>query len=352
MDSFVYTGSPSRVVFGKGTINQLPEEVAGLEISRAMVLSTPGHQKLGARACSILGEVAGGLYPEAVMHTPVSVTEDAMQFLAARQVDGLVAVGGGSTIGLGKAIALRTGLPLLAVPTTYAGSEMTSSVGQTANGQKTVLRDPRVLPKTVIYDVALTFGLPSALSVASGLNAIAHAAEALYAPDRNPIVEIMAREAIVALTEACARLPEDPSDFHARSRALYGAWLGGACLGATTMALHHKLCHVLGGMFDLPHAQTHAVILPYVMEYNAEASPSALGNLLGALGDSTGAPSRLQALARNGNLPGSLQALGMPPEGVNAVAELVASATFFNPAPITLAGVKDVLEKAYRGVPI
>ena len=186
------------------------------------------------------------------MHTPVDATEKALAVVRERAADALVAVGGGSTTGLGKAIALRTDLPQIVLPTTYAGSEMTPILGETSGGAKTTQRSPKVLPEVVIYDVDLTLGLPPAVSATSGMNAIAHAVEALYAKDRNPVISMMAEEGISALARSLPRISADPHDREARSGALYGAWLCGTCLGAVGMALHHKLCHVLGGMFDLP----------------------------------------------------------------------------------------------------
>ncbi|NJO32540.1 MAG: maleylacetate reductase, partial [Rhodospirillales bacterium] len=260
---FVYEPQKSRVIFGRATVQQLPEEARRLRMSRPLILSTPeqAHQAVEIVRASGL-DIAGSL-PVAQMHTPVDVTERAVEQARQLGADGLIAIGGGSTIGLGKAIATRTGLDQIAVPTTYAGSEMTPILGETAGGQKTTRRDPSILPETVIYDVDLTLGLPAEMSAISGLNAIAHAVEALYANDRNPIVEQMAEAAITALGHALPAILREPGNIAARTDALYGAWLCGACLGQVSMALHHKLCHVLGGAFDLPHAQTHAIILPH-----------------------------------------------------------------------------------------
>src|SRR6185369_5308698 len=169
--------------------------------------------------------------------------------------------------GLAKAIALRTGLPQVIVPTTYAGSELTSVLGETAGGRKTTQRTPAVRPETVLYDVSLTLSLPVPVSAASGLNALAHAVEARYAPDANPMTDLLAAEATRLLTSALPRIAADPSDVDARTDALRGAWLAGTCLDAVQMGLHHRLCHHLGGKFGLPHAETHAVLLPYVMAH-------------------------------------------------------------------------------------
>jgi maleylacetate reductase len=257
MRSFVYNSHPGRVIFGAGTlITALPGELERVGCERLLILSTPGHEAL-ARA---IAERLGGrtnVFAGARMHTPVTVTDRALTVVAQVDADGLLAVGGGSTIGLSKAIALRTDLPQIVVPTTYAGSEMTPILGQTENGIKTTVNSPQVLPEMVIYDADLTMTLPAGLSTASGMNAIAHAVEALYARDRNPLVSLMALEGLAALVSALPRIVVEPGDRRAREDALYGAWLCGMCLGAVGMALHHKLCHTLGGTFDLPHAATH-----------------------------------------------------------------------------------------------
>src|SRR5690606_11935156 len=202
MQPFTYTGLPTRVVFGDGTLQQLSTEAKALGISRALVLSTPQQKDMAEQAAGLLGSAAAGIFSDATMHTPVEVTERALQVMQECRADGVVAIGGGSTTGLGKALALRTDVPQLVVPTTYAGSEMTPILGQTEGKQKTTLRDLRVLPETVIYDVSLTVGLPVQLSAVSGLNAIAHAVEALYSPERNPVIDLMAEDGIRALASA------------------------------------------------------------------------------------------------------------------------------------------------------
>jgi maleylacetate reductase len=188
MQPFIYTTHPVRVIFGFGTLAQLSAEVERLGLSRVLVLATPQQASDAQEIASRLGERSAGIYAGATMHTPVAVTEEAMQVVAERRVDGLVAVGGGSTTGLAKAIALRTDLPQIVAPTTYAGSEMTPILGETQEGAKVTQSSPKILPEVVIYDVDLTLSLPAALSGTSGINAIAHAVEALYARDRNPVI--------------------------------------------------------------------------------------------------------------------------------------------------------------------
>ena len=254
---FVCTTLPSRVIFGQGTSVRLPEEVERLGLQRALVLATPSRKPDAERLSANLGMCSAGVLATAVMHTPVNVTEAALAVVEKLGADGLVAVGGGSTTGLSKAIALRTDLPQIIIPTTYAGSEMTPSVGETKDGVKTTQRSPRILPEVVIYDVERTLSLPVPLSATSGMNAIAHAVEALYARDRNPVAMLMAEEGVRAFAQALPRIAAHPVDREARAEALYGAWLCGTCLGSVSMAIHHKLCHVIGGLFNLPHAQTH-----------------------------------------------------------------------------------------------
>lgn len=348
MEAFRFPGLPTRVVFGRGTLAEVPREMEALGRSRAVVLATP-HQREEAEALAArLGARAVGVIAEAVMHTPVAVTEAAMARVAGLDADCVVAVGGGSTTGLAKAIALRTDLDQIIVPTTYAGSEMTPILGETRDAVKTTQRSDRIRPETVIYDVDLTLGLPPGLSATSGLNAIAHAVEALYAQDRNPIVSLMAEEAIRALAGALPRILKDPGDRAARSDALYGAWLAGACLGTVGMALHHKLCHVLGGAFDLPHAETHAVVLPHAAAYNAPAAPEAMARVARALA----APEAAQGLfdlAAGLGAPTALSAIGMPRDGLDRAAEMAVAQPYWNPRPPEREAIRRRLDDAFHG---
>ena len=239
---------------------QLPIEIERLGCARAIILSTPGQERQARELARKIGKLAAGVFSGAVMHTPIAVSERAVALVRSLNADCTVALGSGSFVGLGKAIALRTDLPQIAIPTTYAGSEMTPIIGETTEGHKTTKRTAKVLPEVVLYDPELTFGLPVSVSITSGINAVAHAVEALYAKDRNPIVSLMAEESIRALVLSLPLIVANPKDGSARSDALCGAWLAGTCLGAVGMSLHHKLCHVLGGTFNLPHAETHTVV--------------------------------------------------------------------------------------------
>lgn len=353
--SFLYSALPARVVFGAGTLATARDEIARLAVARALVLTTPAQAEHGRIVVDLLGDRAAGSFHGAMMHTPVGVTDTALAAFRELGADGIVAIGGGSTIGLGKAIAARTGAPQLAIPTTYAGSEMTPILGETDAGIKTTRRTLDVLPETVIYDVDLTLGLPVPMSGTSGINAIAHAVEALYARDRNPIISLLAEQGIAALARALPAIAGAPGNRAARSDALYGAWLCGVCLGAVGMALHHKLCHVLGGTFDLPHAETHTVVLPHAVAYNAAAAPDAMARIARALGAPGGdAATALYDLAGAVGARRSLTELGMPTDGPSAIdraADLAIASPYWNPRPLDRAAIRDLLGRAVTGAP-
>jgi maleylacetate reductase len=347
-DEFVYQSLPMRVVFGAGARARLGEEVDRLGLGRVLVLCTPEQEPLARSVADGLGSRAAGVFPEARMHVPVEVAARARDAAAELGADGCVAVGGGSTIGLGKAIALEHGLPVIAVPTTYAGSEMTPIWGLTEGGRKRTGRDPAVLPRSVVYDPELTHTLPVPLSVTSGFNAVAHAVEGLYAPDASPIISLMAREGAQALLDALPHLVAAPTDPAARARAQYGAWLCGAVLGATTMSLHHKLCHVLGGTFDLPHAEVHTVVLPHVAAFNASAlNDTASPAVTALLGPDPGGA--LWDLATKLAAPRSLAELGMPESGIAEVVRQAMAAPYANPRPVTEDDLTRLVEAAHRG---
>ena len=348
MQDFIYQSAPMRVVFGTGTLRQLPDELSRLGAVSALVLATPRQKDLVAGIREMIGDRFAGVFTGAVMHTPVEVTERAMETVHNVRADCLVAIGGGSTTGLGKAIALRTDLPQIVLPTSYAGSEMTPVVGQTSGGIKTTQSNPKILPETVIYDVDLTMTMPPKLSATSGINAIAHAVEALYARDRNPVISLMAQESIRTLAHALPKICARPDDRAARTDALYGAWLSGICLGAVGMALHHKLCHALGGSFNLPHAETHTVILPHALAYNAPAAPDAMTRIATALGVPEAALG-LYDLARKLAAPASLREIGMPESGIDQAADLAVKNPYWNPRTIEREAIRELIARAWRG---
>lgn len=353
MFTFTYEALPSRVVFGSGAVSRLPEEIDRLGAKKVLVLSTAQQWAVAAEVAALLGSRLAGLFDRAVMHVPVEIAEAARAEAAAVGADCCLAVGGGSTTGLAKAVALTSGLPIVAIPTTYAGSEMTpiwgiTTFGPNGDGVKQTGRDLRVLPKTVIYDPALTLGLPVPMSVTSGINAMAHCVEALYSKDANPIVSLMAEDGIRALAAALPIVVKDPENGEARAQALYGAWLGGSVLGAVGMALHHKLCHTLGGSFNLPHAETHTVILPHAMAYNAPETVDAMTRVAKALGTREAAGG-LWDLAAMLGAPVSLQAIGMERRHLERATDLALANPYWNPRRITRDGIRELLENAFEG---
>lgn len=349
-EAFVHTAHPSRVVFGSGRLHELPAELDRLALSRVVVICAPRQLPIGNTVAIVCGDRAHSVYPHAAMHVPRSVATAARKYVTTREIDGVVVVGGGSSVGLGKAIALETGLPVLAIPTTYAGSEMTPIWGITDDRDKTTGRDVRVLPRTVIYDPDLTLALPAPISVSSALNAVAHAAEALYAPDTSPIIEMMAGEAVRALAGALPTVAANPADHPSRVQLLYGAWLAGTCLGATRMSLHHKLCHIIGGTFDLSHSDVHAIILPHVLAFNLVGAQRARTILSRAIGADDPAAS-IYSLNRQLGSSTSLQALGMRGEHIESVVSKAMTDPYWNPRPVTAEAIRSIVSNAFAGSP-
>src|SRR5882757_9617496 len=349
MEAFEYSALPARVVFGFGTLPRVVDEMAAMGRTRAFVLCDPHHVSAGAaRLMDALGTQGVHLSTDAVMHTPADVTERVMAKVVASDADCLISLGGGSTIGLAKALALRTDLPQIVLPTTYAGSEATPVLGETRDGQKSTIRSMQVLPEVIVYDVELTLGLPPAISLVSGINAIAHAVEALYARDANPVTSNLAEQGIAALGRALPRIVSDPTDRNARADALFGAWICGSCLGAVGMSLHHKLCHVLGGAFGLPHAETHTVILPHAVAYNAADAPVAIARVARALGADQAAQALFDLAVTNGG-PRSLREIGMSYSDLDRAAEAAVKSPYWNPRPVERNGIRKLLDDAYNG---
>jgi maleylacetate reductase len=347
MEPFTYQAAPMRVLFGAGRRVDTAQELEQLGIRRALFLSTPEQRQDVEKLSGAMPQLHAGSFSNATMHTPVDITQNAMAMVQENQIDGIVAMGGGSTIGLSKAIALRTDLPQVVIPTTFAGSEMTSIIGQTEDGQKTTEVTQKVLPETVIYDPELVATLPSFIAGPSGMNAIAHAVEALYAQDGNPIISLMAEESIRAIGTALPAIMND-QDNDAMEQALYGAWLAGACLGSVGMSIHHKICHVLGGSFDLPHAAIHCLMIPYTAAYNAEAAAPAMNRVARALG-SQSAPSGLFELMQITNRELSLKDFGLSESDLDRAADIALLKPYWNPRTVTHKGVRSMLQAAWEG---
>ncbi|HKE52959.1 MAG TPA: maleylacetate reductase [Actinomycetes bacterium] len=344
------------VVFGPGSRADVPVEVDRLGGRRVLLVADAYQPGVIDDLVAVLGSRLAGRAGQIAQHVPVGLATATVEEADRIGADLVVSFGGGSATGLAKLVARERGLPIVAVPTTYAGSEMTPIWGQSEGQRKTTGRDPQVLPRTAIYDPELTLGMPAGLTAVSGMNAIAHAVESLYAPDVSPLVAVLAEEAIRSLASALPSCVDAPNDLAARSDALRGAWLAGLALGNTTMGLHHRLCHVLGG-FGLPHGEVHAAVLPYAVAYNAAAAPAAMRRVAAALGvsgtpgavDGRTAPAALWQLGRRLGTPVSLVAAGFDPALTDEVTALLLANPPANPRPVEADGVRDVLKAAVSG---
>lgn len=351
IENFVFSTLPNHVIFGIGRLDQVRAEVERLGGKRAMVISTSHQQGLAETIGGLLGDLCVCIHPHAIQHVPYETVEAALKEAEAHAIDILVAPGGGSTIGLAKGMALENGLPILAIPTTYAGSEMTHIWGISRDGRKTTGKNPVVKPKSVIYDPELVRTLPPAMSLTSGINAMAHAVEALYAQNKNPIVSMMAEESIRQLALGLPAVVADPDDIHARASSFYGAWLAATVLDMVGMALHHKLCHTLGGSFGMPHAQTHTVVLPYATAFNHPATPDAMQAIARALNcDMNDVPGSIQDISRQNGGPISLKELGFKETDLDQAAEIAVQNKYFNPRPFNQADLRELLGQAYTGI--
>ena len=319
--NFEHTTLGQRVRFGAGQAAQnLAAEVDRFNAATIMVIAGEREIDLATRVTASI-EVRVW-HTEVVMHVPLDTAEKARQIASDHDVDLLVSIGGGSTTGLAKAVALTTGIPIVAVPTTYAGSEATNVWGITEAARKTTGVDDRVLPETVIYDSELMLSLPVDMSVASGLNGMAHCIDSLWAPHANPINAALAAEGIRALSHGLPKIVADPHDINGRDQALYGAYLAAVSFASAGSGLHHKICHVLGGTFDLPHAQTHATVLPYVLAFNAAHAPQAEQRAAAAFGTNT-ALEGLQRLREQVGAPQKLSDYGFTAAGVPEAVEII-----------------------------
>jgi alcohol dehydrogenase class IV len=345
--SFTHETLPQRVVFAaEQAARHVADEVARLGTRPMVIAAEPD----GALAEPILAGLPGAVrHTEVAMHVPVEVAERARKAAAEHDIDVLVSVGGGSTTGLAKAVTLTSGLPIVAVPTTYAGSEATNVWGLTDAGRKTTGSDARVLPRSVVYDAALLVSLPAQLSVASGLNAMAHCVDSMWAPRADPINRALALEGIRALHRGLPQVVRDYRDIDGIEQTLYGAYLAAVAFASAGSGLHHKICHVLGGMYALPHAQTHAVVLPHVLAFNAPSVPGIERRLAKSFG-ATSAAGGLRRLREQVGAPRALRDYGLREADIPTAAEAVLAAVPpGNPTPVTAANVDELLRRAWAG---
>jgi len=345
LPSFTSDWSRTRVVFGVGTIDRLAAELDALALARVLLVVTPGRARDLSLLRSKLGDRIVDVCDGAALHVPIERVRAAVEQVDRARPQTLLAFGGGSAVGLAKAIALERPLPIAVVPTTYAGSEMTSVWGITDGAKKRTGRNPAVAPRVVVYDPALTLSLPAPVSAASGMNAVAHAVEAMYAPEASPIALAAADDALRSLSRALPAVVARPDSIDARTLALRGAHCAGVAMEMAAMGLHHKICHVLGGTFGLPHAPTHAAVLPHVVAFNTPAAPAAMARIAEALATDDAAIG-LAALNRTLGLVTSLRTLGFDPADVDRAATLVTEQPYRSPRGASWAEVRDLLRNA------
>lgn len=351
---FTHETLPQRVVFARGdAAAALAAEVAALGAARVMLIASAREAALVAPITAALPVVLH--HDEVVMHVPVEVADRARTAAVAAGVDAILTVGGGSATGLGKAVALTSerpgGLPILAVPTTYAGSEATNVWGLTQGTTKSTGVDDAVLPRSIVYDATLLTSLPAELSVASGLNALAHCVDAMWGPRVDPIDQALAGEGIRGLAGGLPAIARDGALVEGIEQTLYGAYLAAVAFASAGSGMHHKICHVLGGMFNLPHAQTHAVVLPHVLAFNAPNAPEAERRIAAAFGSDT-AVEGMAALRAAVDAPRALRDYGMPEDGIaEAVAPVLAAIPPDNPTPVTEQNLTALLRAAWEGDP-
>jgi maleylacetate reductase len=353
MRSFTYEALPGRVVFGVGAGREkLVEEVIRLGAERMLLVATEREMEFAEELAAPLGDRVVGVFTNVRPHVPVEVATAARELARRIGADCLLSIGGGSTTGTAKAIALELPLPIVAVPTTYAGSEMTPIWGLTEAQRKKTGTSVDVLPKVVVYDPELTISLPPFITGPSAMNAMAHCVEAFYGPGANPITSLLAEEGIRALARGVPVAVTSPEDLEGRSKILYGAYLAGAALAVAGAGIHHKICHILGGAYDLPHAEMHTVVLPHAVAFNEPAIPEVMERVAGALGKwgKNGAATGLYDLTESIKAPTTLKDIGMKEENLDqAVGLVLAAVPEDNPRPMDEAGVRNILENAYAG---
>ncbi len=358
MHDFVYNALPGRVVFRAGAVAGIGDEIERLDSHRAMITTSRSNRATAEGVAAELGDRCVGVYEDAAEHVPVEQANAANQWAQGHDVDSVISIGGGSPIGLAKAVAHDTDTPIIAVPTTYSGSEMTALVGVTRDGVKRVFAGPRILPKTVIYDPALTHSVPPGATATTGMNAVAHCVEAMYVPAANPVSSKLAEAGLSDLVRGLPASVRDGHDAEARAQALYGAYLAGAALGATGIAIHHKICHALGGSFGVSHGDANAIILPHAVAFNTDAARAPIAAAARAMGASddpsdanaaaAAAPFLFDFVAGMG-APTSLEAVGFDQANLDDAARIAMELINDNPRPVDYQGVRGLLEDAWAG---
>lgn len=357
VDAFTYDAIGGRVVFAAGARARLAEQVDALGAERIVLVVSSDDAALANEASAVLAERMVGRFGDVAQHVPAGKAAAAVALVDELAADGIVTVGGGSATGFGKAIRLAFAergetrpLAFVAVPTTYAGSEMTTIWGRSDGGHKATGKHPYVKPDTVVYDPELTLSLPAHVAGPSGMNALAHCVEALYGPGANPVIGMHALAGVRALHRALPKVCGPDDSPAARTEVLFGAYLAGIALGSGGTALHHKACHVLGGMFNLDHGGMNAAVLGHAVAYNAPAMPAVIEQLADALEVAPpDVPGALYDLALAIGAPVSLEALGMPADGIVEAAERIVVEAAANVRPPDRASIEQFVRAAFRG---
>jgi len=348
---FSYDAIPGRVVFGSGSRNHLADEVDALEAARILIVAGEFEEGIASEITGLLGDRVVGRFSDVAQHVPIEKARAAIGLTTELGADAVLTIGGGSATGFGKAIALDLDVKLIAVPTTYAGSEMTTIWGMTDGDHKQTGKSLSVKPRLVIYDPEHTLTLPARIAGPSGMNALAHSVEALYGAGANPVIEAMALESVRALYRGLPNIVVDETDLEGRADVLYGAYLAGVALATGGTALHHKTCHVLGGMFNLNHGDMNAVMLGHAVAYNAPAIPELMTKLADALGvaDAGDVPGTLFDLAAAIGAPTSLEEIGMPADGLDEATRRVVLEAAANVRPPGKDMIRQMLDNAFHG---
>jgi maleylacetate reductase len=348
ISNFSYRSDPIRIVFGAGAVAALRAETEFHKISRLVVLCSPTRADFARRVTAPVADRFVGFCDTAGQHMPRDAFEHIVGEMKRLNADGFVVIGGGSPIGLAKAAAATTGLPYIAIVTTYSGSEMAARwyigvADNRVNGESVA-----ALPATAIYDPELTLDLPPAISAASGMNAMAHAVESLYGIDTNPVVQAMAEKAVRLLGASLPRVIENPRDIEARTDALYAAWL--AANFRAQVGLEHAIAQRVRQWFNLDHARTHAVATPYAVGFNAAAAPDAMTRIARALGAKDAARGLYDLNVKLG-LPTGLRDLGLKEADIGRAVEVVAAVKIAHPKTVSMADLLNVISQAYAGAP-
>ncbi len=347
--NFIYQSFPDKIYFGEGQLEKITDIVKELGGTRLFVIAANRAMPIVDKLAASIGQTNVFHFSKTIQHVPNEVVEEAVNLALENRSDLVIAIGGGSAIGLAKGMALQNRLPILAVPTTYAGSEMTNIYGISSAGMKNVGRDMVVLPKSVIYDPSLTAGLPLLLAATSSMNAMAHLIEALYAHDSNPVTYHLSLTGIEFLKEGMEKLIAEKSLKDANSLLQFGSYLAGKALCEVAMSLHHKTAHVLGGSFNMDHSKVHTVLLPYVLKCQMPGLSASLISDLQTVLDDKKPANKLKSMAEDMGAATSLKTIGFEEKNIPGAVNILSAAKYPNPVPVNEKLYQTLLKMAYDG---